>query len=130
MSTTNITSGGLATLSINANGNVIPDEMEILSVEIKKSVNKIPTAKVVIIDGKPSTGKFEASSSNTFLPGTSIKIEAGYDANIIMGIGEDESLEDGIAVMTHIRRLSFYNLGLVTSPQRMPSVHLTSKYDV
>ncbi len=95
MSTTNINSGGLATFSIHVNGAVIPDAMKVLSVEVIKSINKVPTAKVVIIDGTPSTGNFKASSSDTFLPGASIIIEAGYDTKnqlIFKGIITKQSI--------------------------------------
>ena len=58
--------------------------------------NKITGAKnvlLLIISGKVEVTIDEISEINDF-----IQIEAGYDANIIMGIGEDDSLDDEIAV--------------------------------
>lgn len=78
--TTEISSGGIATFSIKINGNAIPDTLNVFSVHVEKKVNRIPTAKIVILDGEPNTGQFEVSSSSTFLPGAIISIEAGYDS--------------------------------------------------
>jgi Rhs element Vgr protein len=77
----NNNAGDIVTFSIKTNGSTIPDEFAIFSINIEKRVNQVPIAKIVIIDGNPATGKFEASSSNTFLPGADIMIEAGYDSN-------------------------------------------------
>lgn len=58
--------------------------------------NKITGAKnvlLLIISGKVEVTLDEIGEINDF-----IQIEAGYDANIIMGVGEDEALEDEISV--------------------------------
>ncbi len=58
--------------------------------------NKITGAKnvlLLIVSGTNEVTLDEIGEINDY-----IQDEAGYDANIIMGIGEDESLEDGIAV--------------------------------
>jgi Rhs element Vgr protein len=75
-----ISSGGIVTFSVKVNGETIPDELSVFSIHIEKKINRIAIAKIVILDGEPNTGKFDASSSSTFLPGTSISIEAGYDS--------------------------------------------------
>lgn len=77
---TNIRSGGLATFIIKVAGNAIPVELSVLSVYIEKKVNRIATAKIVIIDGVADTGKFDVSSSDTFIPGAEVTVEAGYDS--------------------------------------------------
>ena len=58
--------------------------------------NKITGAKnvlLLIISGRVEVTLDEIGEINDF-----IQIEAGYDANIIMGVGEDESLEDELAI--------------------------------
>ncbi|KYG74487.1 Rhs element Vgr protein [Roseivirga ehrenbergii] len=80
MSTTNINHGSLVTFSIKTNGKAISDTIEILSIDVEKRINSIPTVKIIILDSSPSTSNFEVSSSNTFVPGVSITIEAGYDS--------------------------------------------------
>ncbi|HWY39140.1 MAG TPA: type VI secretion system tip protein VgrG [Bacteroidia bacterium] len=76
----NTTIGGIATFSVKVAGSVVPDELSVLSVHIEKRVNRISTAKIVILDGQADTGKFDASSSATFVPGAEVTIEAGYDS--------------------------------------------------
>ncbi|WP_152285672.1 cell division protein FtsZ [Flavicella marina] len=58
--------------------------------------NKITGAKnvlLLIISGKVEVTLDEIGEINDF-----IQTEAGYDANIIMGVGEDEALEDEISI--------------------------------
>ncbi|UPZ14767.1 type VI secretion system tip protein VgrG [Flavobacterium humidisoli] len=78
---TEIKSGGIATFAVKVNGSAIADELSVLSVHIEKKINRIASAKIIILDGEPNTGKFDASSSSTFVPGATISIEAGYDNN-------------------------------------------------
>ncbi|MCM0668901.1 type VI secretion system tip protein VgrG [Flavobacterium tyrosinilyticum] len=78
---TEIKSGGIATFAVKVNGSAIADELSLLSIHIEKKVNRIASAKIIILDGEPNTGKFDASSSSTFVPGATISIEAGYDNN-------------------------------------------------
>lgn len=96
MSTTSeISSGAIATFSIKVNGEIIPDLFNIYSIHVEKNINRIPVAKIVILDGEPSTGTFDASSSATFLPGATISIEAGYDSKnelIFKGIITSQSI--------------------------------------
>jgi len=92
-SSTNI--GDVATFDVKIGGSIIPDELRVLSVHVEKKVNGIPTAKIVILDGDASTGKFEASSSGTFVPGQQVTIEAGYDLKnvvIFQGIITGQSI--------------------------------------
>ncbi|MEM6719507.1 MAG: type VI secretion system tip protein VgrG [Bacteroidota bacterium] len=93
---TDITSGGLVTFSITTSGSAIPDAMDVQSIDIEKGVNRISVAKVVIIDGDPSTETFEVSSSDTFVPGNTITIEAGYDS-------ENDTIFEGIITKQSIQ---------------------------
>ena len=78
--TTSIPSGSLASYTVKVAGSTIPDEINVLSVQVEKRVNRISTASIMILDGEPNTGTFEASSSDIFVPGNLISIEAGYDS--------------------------------------------------
>lgn len=75
-----IDGGALATFAIKIDGKSISDDWAILSVHVEKKINKIASASFVILDGRTDTGKFEASSSDVFLPGKAVSIEAGYDS--------------------------------------------------
>lgn len=78
MSTT-ILSGGLVTFEIKVNGSAIPDLVEVHDIEINTKVNEISRAQIAVMDGDPSMTDFPISSSATFVPGSKITIEAGYD---------------------------------------------------
>lgn len=77
---TKIVSGNTATFTIKINGTSIPSELNVLSIHINKAVNRIAIAKITILDGEANTGKFDVSSSSTFVPGEKISIECGYDS--------------------------------------------------
>lgn len=78
-SSTEIASGGIASFIVKVSGSAIPDESRVYSIHIEKSTNRIPSARITLLDGDLTTGKFEASSSATFVPGNKITVEAGYD---------------------------------------------------
>ncbi len=79
--TSNTKSGSLVTSTIKVNGSTIPGTIQIYSISVKKSVNHIGRAELVILDGSASSETFPVSSSNTFIPGNKITIEAGYDSD-------------------------------------------------
>jgi len=92
--------GGLATFVVKTGGSALPDTMRVLSVQVEKRINRISMAKIVLLDGSASTGKFEASSSSSFVPGMDLTIEAGYDNSntlIFKGIITSQSIRiDGL----------------------------------
>lgn len=77
--TVNLYGGGVVTCNIKVEGAVIPDTTDVHSIDVTFSVNRIATARVVILDGDAASGNFDVSSSNTFVPGAELTIEAGYD---------------------------------------------------
>lgn len=82
-------SSGVIKLSILSNGEPIPDTIQIISVEVSKTVNKIPVAKIVLLDGDMPDGDFPASDGAIFVPGAEIQINAGYgseEASIFTGV--------------------------------------------
>jgi len=92
---TEIVSGNTATFTIKINGTSIPSELNVLSIHINKAVNRIAIAKITILDGEANTGKFDASSSSTFIPGEKISIECGYDSKneiVFQGIITSQSI--------------------------------------
>lgn len=90
-----IASGNTATFTIKVGGTAIPSELNVLSVHINKEVNRIAIAKITILDGEANTGKFDASSSSTFVPGAKVTIECGYDSTnqvVFQGIITSQSI--------------------------------------
>jgi Rhs element Vgr protein len=77
---TEIAAGNTATFTVKVAGTTIPSDFYVHAIHIKKEVNRIAFAKITILDGEATTGKFDASSSSTFVPGAKIAIECGYDS--------------------------------------------------
>ena len=71
----------LATFTILSNGEVVGGDVGIESIWVVKSVNRIPTARIVLFDGSVSRETFELSSGDLFLPGNEIEIKAGYHSD-------------------------------------------------
>jgi len=71
----------LATFTILSNGQEVGGEIGVESILVSKSVNRIPTARVVVFDGSVSQENFEVSSGDLFVPGNEIEIKAGYHSN-------------------------------------------------
>ena len=83
-------------LSIIADGQPIDDAIQIVSVSVTKTINKIPYARIELLDGDMPDKDFPVSNSKPFRPGNEIEIKAGYgDA--------DESLFKGIIVRHGIK---------------------------
>jgi Rhs element Vgr protein len=73
--------GGAITFSVKIDGTAISQSFQVHSVNILKEVNRIPTAKLKIIDGEPSKSNFAASNDAVFMPGKEIEIFAGQQSN-------------------------------------------------
>jgi phage protein D len=70
---------GVISLSIISNGAPLADQIRVVSVLVEKSVNRIPTANIVILDGNMPSQDFPESDSDDFKLGAEILIDAGYD---------------------------------------------------
>lgn len=79
----------IVTQTILIDGEEIPKTIHIKNISIQKDVNKIPFARVRIIDGDPSIEDFEISNEEVFIPGKEIEIKFGYrsdNATVFKGI--------------------------------------------
>jgi Rhs element Vgr protein len=86
----------LATFTILSNGQAISGEIGVESIYVIKSVNKIPTARIAIVDGSIPKEDFEVSSGELFIPGNEIEIKAGYhsdESTIFKGIITKHSIQ-------------------------------------
>lgn len=84
-----VLSDGAPTFSITVQGNAIPHTVQVVSLRVAAKVNSIATASIVLLDGDMAGAQFELSASSIFLPGNSIRIEAGYN-------GDNRLLFEGI----------------------------------
>lgn len=83
--------GYLSTI-ILVGGSEIAKTYHISVIETVKEVNKIPYARVEIIDGSTREQTFEGSEDANFEPGKEIEIKAGY------GAGNEKTIFKGIIV--------------------------------
>ena len=83
--------GASVTFSVKVGGTAVPQTMEIFSATVTREINRIPSAKLVILDGEPAKGNFAVSAADTFLPGKEIEIFAGHQSS-------EDSIFKGIIV--------------------------------
>jgi Rhs element Vgr protein len=68
----------LVTFSVKVDGQALPATYSLVGVDIARTLNRIPTASVVLYDGDPAKQDFEASSGDLLVPGKRIEIAGGY----------------------------------------------------
>lgn len=89
-------SDGPVRLTLFSSGKGVRDDIQVVSVLVNRGINRIPYAKIVLIDGDMPNQDFPLSNSKDFQPGAEIKINAGY--------GQDEqTLFEGIVVKHGIK---------------------------
>lgn len=71
-------SSAVVKLSIFSNGNRIDEAINIASISVTNAINKIPYARIELLDGDMPNKDFPVSSGDDFKPGQEIKINAGY----------------------------------------------------
>lgn len=86
----------LATFTILIDEEELSGRYEVLSLSVRKEINRLPAAEIVLKDGDPAGGDFPASNEELFLPGKAVQIQAGYH-------GEEEKIFEGIVVKHNIR---------------------------
>jgi len=91
-----VNSSAVVKLSILANGSPIDDAIGILSVSVTKTINKIPYARIEMLDGDMPEQDFPVSNTDAFKPGGEIKIKAGYGDS-------EETIFEGIVVKHGIK---------------------------
>ncbi|MBE1160680.1 type VI secretion system tip protein VgrG [Dyella acidiphila] len=87
--------GGVIRVVISAGGQAL-SSAPIVSLTVRRAVNRIPWAEIVLTDGDMTTGEFVYSDEATFAPGAAISISAGYgeeSAEIFSGIVVRHSLK-------------------------------------
>src|SRR4051812_17909550 len=110
-------SGHLLSVKVTSDGTHLPDTIQIVSVNVNLTVNKIPSAEIVLLDGNMPDQTFPVSDSAIFKPGAEITIEAGYD-------GETETIFSGI-VIRHGLRITGNNYSRLIVECRDKAVKMT-----
>jgi len=89
-------SADLVTFKILTEGEELSKIYEVKSIVVNKEVNRIPTAKIVLIDGNAAKRDFELSNEEFLVPGKSIEVTAGYHS-------DEETIFKGIVIKHNIR---------------------------
>lgn len=81
----------LTTFTILVGGSKIDDTYEVMSIRTEKTVNKIASASITLLDGSAAESDFAVSNTADFLPGAEIEIKAGYHST-------EETIFKGIVI--------------------------------
>jgi Rhs element Vgr protein len=94
---TSIPQGGVCTITILSDGEVLSGAYHLLSVVVQKEVNRIPSATLLLSDSF-TIGEHVVpiSDQDTFAPGKAIEVKAGYSSN-------EETIFKGIVVKHSIK---------------------------
>jgi Rhs element Vgr protein len=80
----------VVSIVITSQGREMDPSYGVLSLEVDKEVNRLPTAQLRIVDGDAAAAKFEISDAAFFAPGSEIEIKLGYvnesNATVFKGI--------------------------------------------
>lgn len=65
----------LAVPVISSNGAALPDDFDLVSVEVVREVNRIPYAQLLLTDGEIARAEFPALDSDALAPGAEIEVK-------------------------------------------------------
>lgn len=68
----------VCTFAVLIDGAEIPGKFQLVALSASHELNRIPTAELHLLDGQASSGTFEASDEELFIPGKEIEIQLGY----------------------------------------------------
>lgn len=86
----------VVTSVIKIEGNEIARTFQVDSITVTKEINRIPWAKVILLDGSASSENFEASNDALFIPGKKIEVKCGYQS-------DDNTIFKGIIIKMSIK---------------------------
>ncbi len=87
----------VVTVTVKAAGEAIPQEYGLVSVDVRRELNRLPSATLVFVDGDMADGSFPISDSGTFKPGAEVEILARHEGAQGTG-GQDRALFKGLVV--------------------------------
>lgn len=83
----------VVTTTILSDGTKLDASHEVLAIDIRREVNRIPQASLLLIDGDAALQKFAISDTRVFEPGREIEIRLRYE-----GAGQDTTVFKGPVV--------------------------------
>jgi Rhs element Vgr protein len=79
------------TFTLLVEGEAVSKELHVVSIVVIIMVNRVSSAKMILLDGDPSTENFRVSGMDQFIPGKAVEIKAGYHS-------QEESIFKGVIV--------------------------------
>ncbi|NOR75026.1 MAG: type VI secretion system tip protein VgrG [Draconibacterium sp.] len=89
-------SADLVTHKILVEGEQLSSTYQVMNIVVEKEINRIPTAKIVLLDGDPASQDFELSNQDLLIPGKEIEIKAGYHS-------DEETIFKGIVIKHNLK---------------------------
>jgi Rhs element Vgr protein len=74
-------SADLATYTVLVQGAGLPRTFHVMNVVVEKELNRVPMARIVLIDGDTASQDFDLSNQDFFIPGNEVEIKAGYHSD-------------------------------------------------
>jgi uncharacterized protein involved in type VI secretion and phage assembly len=84
---------GIPVATITCGGQTLDPQVEIVEIEIRRELDRIPEATLSLLDGSVAKREFALSNGELFVPGKPVTIALRYE-----GDGEDVTLFDGLVV--------------------------------
>jgi uncharacterized protein involved in type VI secretion and phage assembly len=84
---------GIPVATITCGGQALDPTVEVVEIEIKRELDRIPEATLSLIDGSVAKREFELSNAELFVPGKPVQIAMRFE-----GETEDVTLFDGLVV--------------------------------
>lgn len=108
---------GVVRVVVRCNGEPLADVVELISLEVRRAVNTVPSARLVFDDGDMPAQAFPISDAATLVPGAAIAISAGY-------ADSEETIFEGI-VVKHGVHISGHNDARLVVECRDKAVKMT-----
>lgn len=86
----------LATFKVIVDGEELSSTSQVLSIAVQKEINRIPWAKIVLLDGDPAQQDFSLSNQDFFIPGKEVEIRAGYHS-------DEDTIFKGIVIRHNLK---------------------------
>lgn len=71
----------MVSFDLVVDGNTLDSSYQVIAISVKKEVNRIPSATIILRDGEAADGDFALSNSGDFIPGKAIEVKIGRDSD-------------------------------------------------
>ncbi len=89
-------SEGVVRVTVSCDGTALADTAQLISLNVHRAINMVPSARLVFADGDMPNQAFPLSDAASLVPGTTVKIAAGY-------ADSEETIFEGLVVKHGIR---------------------------